>query len=73
MKFIDKLKGAWRSKTVWFNGAAMLALAYSNEILGLLPQLQPVLGTDHYQRTLTVVTFANVALRFVTTNPLEAK
>lgn len=72
-KFIDKLRGAWRSKTVWFNAGAALALAYSDQLASLVPQLQPVLGEDHYHRILTVVTVANVALRFVTSHPLEAK
>jgi hypothetical protein len=71
--FVAKLKNAWRSKTVWFNAGAGLALAYSNEILQLMPQLQPVLGADHFQAAITTITIANVVLRFVTTHPLEAK
>jgi hypothetical protein len=72
-KFIDKLKNIWRSKTVWFNTAAALGLAYSDQILQLIPQLQPVLGPTHYQNTLMAITIANVVLRFVTSHPLEAK
>jgi len=71
--FFDKLKGAWRSKTIWFNVGAGIALTYSNEILGVLPQLQPVLGADHYQTAFAVVTVVNVTLRFLTKHPLEAK
>lgn len=72
-KFIDKLKNAWRSKTVWFNMAAGLCLTYSDQILQLMPQLQPVLGSQNFQTALTVITVANVVLRFVTSHPLEAK
>lgn len=71
--YTKKLRKAWRSRTVWFNAIAGLALAYSNEILSLLPQLQAVTGPHFYQTALTVITVANVALRFVTTHPLEAK
>jgi hypothetical protein len=72
-KFIDKLKNAWRSKTIWFNTVVGLGLLYSDQILQLLPQLQPVLGAQHFQTILTAVTVANVVLRFVTQHPLEAK
>jgi hypothetical protein len=72
-KYLNKFRKAWRSKTIWFNAVAALTLAYSDQILSLLPQLQMVIGPHDYQTALTVITVANVALRFVTTHPLEAK
>lgn len=71
--FLDKLRNAWRSKTVWFNGLLLLALAFSDQILAALPGLQQYLPADLYQRIGMVAGIANLVLRFVTAHPLEAK
>ena len=59
---MDSIKGALKSKTVWFNiitGAMELANAFG----GFLPP-----GV-----AMTVNVVGNVMLRFVTSEPLEAK
>lgn len=71
--YTTRLRKAWRSRTIWFNAVAALGLAWSNDILSLLPQLQVAIGPHDYRMALTFITVANVVLRFMTTHPLEAK
>jgi hypothetical protein len=72
-KLIDKLWGAWRSKTIQFNALALAILALSDQLLLLMPQLQVLLAPGHYDRFVAVVTIGNAMLRFVTRSALEHK
>ena len=54
-----------RSKTVWFNALGFLALA--------LPEVATLPGLEAYQQHIAVtITLVNLALRFVTTQPVGA-
>lgn len=72
-----RVRGAVRSKTVWFNA---LALALVNQLPQLidyaaqnLPLLQPYLPANHYTTIVGAITITNLILRYKTTHPLEAK
>ena len=72
-KLIDKARGAWRSKTVWFNtfiGLVLYAIPFAQDAL---PALAPYVGEDRYKNMMLVVLVANTALRFITNRPLEHK
>ena len=66
------MKPWYKSKTVWFNiltiGASMAA-----GLGGALPALGPVLPIETYQILLFVVGTLNVALRSITTGPIDWK
>lgn len=75
--FIDKLRGAARSKTVWFNA---VALAFVGQLPAMidyaaqnLPALQPYLPANHYTTIIGAITIANLILRFKTTTSLAGK
>jgi hypothetical protein len=70
---LDKLKGALRSLTVWFNGVAMAALAGLPMLQDMLPQLQPYVPPGIYQHGMLVVIVGNILLRFRTSTPLDQK
>jgi hypothetical protein len=75
--FIAKLRGAVRSKTVWFNGLALVFLQQLPNIVDYLaqnaPVLQPFIPANHYQFIVGAIAIANLILRYKTTHALEAK
>jgi hypothetical protein len=69
----DKLRGAKRSLTVWFNtvlGTVVLALPIATDTL---PQLQAYLPPGVYRYLALALIVGNMALRFKTSLPLEHK
>jgi hypothetical protein len=74
MAFIDKLRGALRSKTVWFNAVAipvlLLILDQLQANLGLLAAYLPV---DKMQTVGAVSIIGNIVLRAMTSSALEHK
>lgn len=70
---IDKLKGALRSFTVWFNGMLLLGLPVFEALKQSLPDLQTYLPDNVYKTVGVVVVLGNIALRFRTTTDLAAK
>jgi len=66
---IDSLKGALRSKTIWWN--VLLAVLGGLELLGA--HLTTLFGTQVAAAILLVGGMANLALRTVTTQPLAEK
>ena len=66
---IDSLKGALRSKTIWWN--VLLAVLGGLELLGA--HLTTLFGTQVAAAILLVGGMANLALRTVTTQPLSEK
>ena len=69
--FIDKLKGARRSFTVWFNSVVAV-------IIGIMPMLQdalPMLAqyVPNIKWVAVALIVGNVILRFKTNVPLEIK
>lgn len=76
-QFALKLRGAARSKTVWFNALVLIFIQQLPGFIDYLAQnmvaLQPYLPASHAQTIIGAITIANVILRFKTTHPLEAK
>ena len=70
---LDKIKNAWRSKTIWFNGLLLAALPLFELALSLLPQIQEYLPENVYKIVGLVAVVGNALLRFSTKHPLEAK
>lgn len=63
------LKGAWKSKTIWFN--AIVGALVSLE--SVFPLLQPALGPQWYGIIMVALTVGNVVLRGVTNKALADK
>lgn len=63
------IKGALKSKTVWWNVA--LALLGGLELIG--SHLTTLFGAQVAAAVLAVGAMANIALRVITTQPLSAK
>jgi len=70
---LDKARNAWRSKTIWFNGILLAALPLFELALQVLPQVREFVPDDVYRMIGLVAVVGNAALRFMTTQPLEAK
>lgn len=70
---MDKLKGAWRSMTIWFNSAAAVVVPGLPMLRDEFPQLQPYIPDHLYQYALGLIIVANIALRFKTNVDLAAK
>ena len=73
MNLPDKLRGALRSWTVWFNAlsaAAIPALDYAQNNLALVKDFLP---QHWYGIALVAIVAGNVALRFKTNNDLSDK
>ena len=69
----DTLKGATRSKTVWFNSVAGTLLVALPEMKEALPALQQFITPQVYRWLILVVVIGNIWLRAVTTTSLEDK
>lgn len=63
------IKGATKSKTIWFNTIVGMLLA-AEPVLSLL---QPVLGASTYGIVSFILIVGNVALRAITTKSLGTK
>ena len=71
--FSAKLKGARKSITIWANALAAGAVAALPYAADQLPQLQPYIGADLYQRLGLVIVVGNMILRFRTSQGLHEK
>ena len=65
----QEIKGAVKSKTIWFNTITGMLLAAEPA----LHLLQPVLGTSTYGIVSFILIVGNVALRAITTKSLGTK
>jgi hypothetical protein len=71
---LDKVRGALRSKTVWFNAVAIPVLAtIFDQAQANLAALAPYLADDKMKVIAIVSIVGNVVLRGLTTQPLEHK
>lgn len=72
-----QLRGALRSKTIWFNALVLAFVGQLPELVDYMaqnmPGLQPYLPASHANTIIGAITIANVILRFRTTHPLERK
>lgn len=69
----SKLKGASRSKTVWFNSIAGTMLVALPEMKEALPALQTYITPEVYRWLILVVVVGNIWLRAITRSALEDK
>jgi hypothetical protein len=68
-----KLRNAWKSTTIRVNALAALVLCNLDVIQEYLPQLQPYMRPEVYQRVLIALAIANLVLRFKTNKCLADK
>lgn len=73
MIIIDKIKGALKSWTVWFNSIAGAVLMGLPMLQDSLPALQPYVNGNHYKHVMAGVIVVNIVLRFKTSKALEQK
>lgn len=71
VRMIDKLKGAWKSWVIWFNGLAAAVLALLPMLQDALPAIQQYVPDIRWAAVGIIV--ANIALRFKTKTALENK
>ena len=69
----DKLRGAWRSVTIWFNGLLLAALPLFEACRDYLPGLQEYVTPTVYKWVGLSVVLINIGLRFKTSRDLAHK
>lgn len=70
---LDKLRGAWRSVTIWLNTLFLAAFPLVQMAHDSLPEVAQYLTPELYRWVGLAVVLANIALRFKTTSDLAAK
>lgn len=70
---IQKLKGAKRSLTIWFNGVVSSVALLLPELVAFLPQIKEYLPTNFYGHLLVIALVGNFLIRFRTSSALEDK
>lgn len=71
---LDKLRGALRSKTIWFNAVVIPALAsIFDQAQANLAALQPYLPSNKMQAIAVISIGGNIILRGLTSQALEHK
>ena len=70
---MNKLKNAWRSTTIWFNGVMATAMVVLPVAQDAFPQLQEYVPSNVYKLAMGAVIVANILLRFKTTTDLAEK
>jgi hypothetical protein len=75
--WVAQIRGALRSKVVWFNlvmAGLIDQIPYiTQQLIEGLPDLQPYLGSSIYKHAMGFVIFINFLLRFRTRKPLAEK
>lgn len=70
---MSRLKGAARSKTIWFNSIAGTVATALPMLQEALPSLQAYITSNVYRWLFIVVVVGNIWLRAITTKSLEDK
>lgn len=74
---LDKLKGAWKSMTLWFNALVLALMPYIDNVMQAtrdnLPAVSQWLTADILKGAAVFILVANIALRFRTTTSLADK
>lgn len=70
---LKKARNAWKSWTIWVNGASIAVVASLPDLIDQFPQLQPYVPENFYKAAMLALTVTNIALRFKTNSGLEAK
>ena len=75
--WLAQLRGALKSKVVWFNlimAGLIDQIPYiTQQLIEGLPDLQPYLGSETYKHAMGFVVLVNFLLRFRTKRPLAEK
>lgn len=66
----NKLRGAWRSATVWFNSTLLAMLPLFEAVKSSVPELQSYLPDSAYKWVGLAVVVGNLLLRFKTNTDL---
>ncbi len=73
----EKLIGALKSWTMWFNGLALTIIYALPDIVVAMPEhmasLAPYISAEHYQRIMFWVLIVNMVLRAKTNSSLRDK
>ena len=69
----DTIKGAFKSWTIWFNGALLAAIPTVELLKDAIPDLQSYLDAATYKNIMLAIVAANIFLRMRTSTPLEHK
>lgn len=71
------LRGAIRSRTIWFNGLLAAALPYSDQLMqgahDNLPEISQYLPADMYKTIGLIIVVVNLILRTRTAQSLSSK
>jgi len=70
---IDKIKNAWKSWTIWFNGVATAIVLGLPSAQDAFPQLQAYLPANVYKYAMAALVVGNILLRFKTNKSLADK
>lgn len=74
---LAKIKRAWLSLTVWFNGIILLCMPFLDTIMQTvrdnLPTVAQWLSSDILKNAAIFILIANIVLRFKTKNDLKDK
>ena len=70
---LDKLKGCYKSVTIWFNGLALSFLSLFELFHDSLPELSQYVPDSLYKKIGLAVVLGNIALRFKTSKALQDK
>lgn len=70
---LDKLKGAYKSVVIWFNGITLSLMSLFELFHESMPELSQYIPDNVYRVVGAVVLVVNIALRFKTRTGLENK
>lgn len=70
---LDKLKGCYKSMTMWFNGLALSFLSLFELFHDSLPELSQYIPDNMYKKVGLGIVVGNLLLRFKTSKPLQDK
>ena len=72
-KQIKRVKGAWRSWTIWFNGVGIAIVGFWPDLVSNFPTLQGYVSESIFKGTMGAILVINLILRFKTTKDLADK
>ena len=70
--FKARIRNAWRSLTIWFNGVLLAAIPTVELLKDAIPDLQSYLDAATYKNIMLAIVTANIFLRLRTSAPLES-
>lgn len=68
-----KIRGAWKSWTIWLNGVALAALPVIDMLKESVPQLERYVDAQSYKFAMLAVIVSNIVLRVKTSTGLQNK